>query len=57
MWKRMVAGGISGAMGALSCNPFELIKTRSQAQSEHGTHSTQFQSLQEKLFVIKIFVQ
>ncbi|KAL0483955.1 solute carrier family 25 member [Acrasis kona] len=33
MWKRILAGGTSGALGALACNPFELIKTRMQAQS------------------------
>ncbi|KAL2914946.1 hypothetical protein HK105_205489 [Polyrhizophydium stewartii] len=32
-WKRMVAGSICGAMGAVSCNPFELVKTRLQSSS------------------------
>lgn len=27
-WKRMVAGSICGVMGAVACNPFELVKTR-----------------------------
>ncbi|ORX93332.1 mitochondrial carrier [Basidiobolus meristosporus CBS 931.73] len=30
-WKRMVVGCLCGAMGALSCNPFELAKTRLQS--------------------------
>lgn len=27
-WKRVLAGSLCGVMGALSCNPFELVKTR-----------------------------
>ena len=27
-WKRVVAGSLCGVMGAVSCNPFELVKTR-----------------------------
>lgn len=27
-WKRVVAGSLCGVMGAASCNPFELVKTR-----------------------------
>lgn len=34
LWKRMVAGGVSGAMGAVACNPFELVKTRMQSQAK-----------------------
>jgi solute carrier family 25 protein 34/35 len=30
-WKMMAAGAICGAMGALACNPFELVKTRLQS--------------------------
>ncbi|KAJ3074579.1 hypothetical protein HDU98_010856 [Podochytrium sp. JEL0797] len=30
-WKRMLAGSLCGVMGAFSCNPFELIKTRLQS--------------------------
>ncbi|CAI2181785.1 3293_t:CDS:2 [Funneliformis geosporum] len=30
-WKRMLAGGICGALGAISANPFELVKTRLQS--------------------------
>lgn len=30
-WKRVVVGSLCGAMGALSCNPFELVKTRLQS--------------------------
>ncbi|KAF9280426.1 Mitochondrial oxaloacetate carrier protein [Mortierella alpina] len=32
-WKRMIAGATCGAMGAISANPFELIKTRLQSHS------------------------
>ena len=32
-WKRILAGSMCGAMGAFSCNPFELVKTRLQAAS------------------------
>ncbi|KAI9188702.1 hypothetical protein H9P43_000123 [Blastocladiella emersonii ATCC 22665] len=35
-WKLMAAGAICGAMGALACNPFELVKTRLQS-SAHGS--------------------
>jgi hypothetical protein len=30
-WKRIVAGSLCGVMGAVSCNPFELVKTRLQS--------------------------
>ena len=30
-WKRAVAGSLCGVMGAMSCNPFELVKTRLQS--------------------------
>lgn len=30
-WKRVLAGSICGVMGAVSCNPFELVKTRLQS--------------------------
>ncbi|CAG8436174.1 1710_t:CDS:2 [Scutellospora calospora] len=30
-WKRMFAGGLCGALGAVSANPFELVKTRLQS--------------------------
>jgi len=33
IWKRFIAGATSGVMGALACNPFELIKTRLQAKA------------------------
>jgi len=33
VWKRFSAGALSGAVGALSCNPFELVKTRLQSQA------------------------
>ena len=32
-WKRMLAGSMCGVMGAFSCNPFELVKTRLQSKS------------------------
>lgn len=32
-WKRLVAGAFCGTCGALSCNPFELIKTRLQSSA------------------------
>ncbi|ORZ35308.1 mitochondrial carrier domain-containing protein [Catenaria anguillulae PL171] len=32
-WKLMTAGAICGAMGALACNPFELVKTRLQSSA------------------------
>ncbi|CAH1759857.1 2669_t:CDS:2 [Entrophospora sp. SA101] len=32
-WKRMFAGGICGALGAVSANPFELVKTRLQSSA------------------------
>ncbi|KAF9908186.1 Mitochondrial oxaloacetate carrier protein [Lobosporangium transversale] len=35
-WKRMIAGATCGAMGAISANPFELIKTRLQSHSSSG---------------------
>jgi solute carrier family 25 protein 34/35 len=33
-WKRVLAGGVCGVMGALSCNPFELVKTRLQSAAK-----------------------
>jgi len=30
-WKRMVVGSFCGVIGAFSCNPFELVKTRLQS--------------------------
>jgi hypothetical protein len=35
MWKRVIAGATSGAMGAFACNPFELIKTRMQVRHRY----------------------
>ncbi|KAF9998615.1 Mitochondrial oxaloacetate carrier protein [Entomortierella chlamydospora] len=35
-WKRMIAGATCGAMGAISANPFELVKTRLQSHSSGG---------------------
>ncbi|KAF9969204.1 hypothetical protein BGZ73_008555 [Actinomortierella ambigua] len=32
-WKRMIAGATCGAMGAISANPFELVKTRLQSHA------------------------
>ncbi|KAI9343726.1 mitochondrial carrier domain-containing protein [Zopfochytrium polystomum] len=36
-WKRMVAGSLCGVMGAFSCNPFELVKTRLQSQAAQAS--------------------
>eukprot|EP00741_Cyanophora_paradoxa_P003105 tig00000670_g3014.t1 len=36
MYKRFLAGALSGAAGAVSCNPFEIVKTRMQAQGGTG---------------------
>ena len=33
-WKRIVGGSLCGVMGALACNPFELIKTRLQSATD-----------------------
>eukprot|EP01094_Clydonella_sp_ATCC50884_P013233 TRINITY_DN23508_c0_g1_i1.p1 TRINITY_DN23508_c0_g1~~TRINITY_DN23508_c0_g1_i1.p1 ORF type:complete len:537 (+),score=122.48 TRINITY_DN23508_c0_g1_i1:263-1873(+) len=33
LWKRMVAGALSGKASVIFCNPFEVLKTRMQAQS------------------------
>eukprot|EP00834_Sanchytrium_tribonematis_P003940 NODE_172_length_14331_cov_0.709177.p5 type:complete len:305 gc:universal NODE_172_length_14331_cov_0.709177:7976-8890(+) len=33
LWQRLTAGAFSGAMGAIACNPFELIKTRLQSRA------------------------
>ena len=32
-WKRMAVGSFCGIIGAFSCNPFELIKTRLQSNA------------------------
>jgi len=32
-WKRLAAGSMCGVMGAFSCNPFELVKTRLQSEA------------------------
>lgn len=33
-WKLFLAGSLSGAAGALACNPFELVKTRLQSSAQ-----------------------
>lgn len=33
-WKRFVAGSLSGALGAVSSNPFDLVKTRMQVPAD-----------------------
>ncbi|XP_049848426.1 mitochondrial substrate carrier family protein ucpA-like isoform X2 [Schistocerca gregaria] len=38
-WKRAVAGAITGAAGAVACNPFDLIKTRMQADADHPSNA------------------
>ncbi len=30
IWKRLIAGSFSGAVGAMICNPIEIVKTRVQ---------------------------
>ena len=30
IWKRLIAGSLSGAVGAMTCNPIEIVKTRVQ---------------------------
>lgn len=42
VWKRMVAGALSGAAGAVSCNPFEVVRVRMQAQSSLATGAHQY---------------
>ena len=37
VWKRLIAGSISGASGAIICNPIEIAKTRLQASSIAGS--------------------
>jgi hypothetical protein len=32
-WKRVIAGSACGVLGAFSCNPFELVKTRLQSEA------------------------
>jgi hypothetical protein len=34
-WKRVLAGSLCGVMGAVSCNPFELVKTRFKSASSN----------------------
>eukprot|EP00835_Amoeboradix_gromovi_P006811 NODE_897_length_3326_cov_0.272699.p1 type:complete len:318 gc:universal NODE_897_length_3326_cov_0.272699:126-1079(+) len=33
LWQRLLAGAFSGALGAMACNPFELVKTRLQSRA------------------------
>ena len=33
LWQRLLAGAFSGALGAIACNPFELVKTRLQSRA------------------------
>ena len=33
LWQRLLAGACSGALGAIACNPFELVKTRLQSRA------------------------
>ncbi len=32
IWKRLIAGSFSGAVGAMTCNPIEIVKTRVQVR-------------------------
>ena len=51
-WKRVVAGSLCGVMGAVSANPFELVKTRLQSSAlglnavghQHGYTGIQYLS-------------
>jgi hypothetical protein len=36
IWKRLIAGSISGAVGAMICNPIEIVKTRVQVPSDRA---------------------
>lgn len=38
-WKRFVAGSLSGALGAVSSNPFDLVKTRMQVPADMCEYS------------------
>ena len=38
-WKRLVAGSLSGALGAVSSNPFDLVKTRMQVPADMCEYS------------------
>jgi solute carrier family 25 protein 34/35 len=42
-WKRALAGSLCGVMGALSCNPFELVKTRLQSAAKVNAVGHQYQ--------------
>lgn len=49
-WKRMIAGAFCGAVGAVSCNPFELVKTRLQSHADAGIavgHQHQYSGMRD----------
>ncbi|KAI8849426.1 mitochondrial carrier domain-containing protein [Chytridium lagenaria] len=51
-WKRMIAGSLCGVMGAFSCNPFELVKTRLQSAAAKGQavgHQHQYKGVVDAL--------
>jgi len=50
VWKRLIAGSISGAAGAIICNPIEIVKTRLQASSV-GAGAVGYQGYQYKGFI------
>jgi len=57
-WKRFVAGSISGVMGALACNPFEVIKTRLQSKAAKSIEVGYQHSYQNSfLFAVRNLVQ
>ncbi|KAJ3218688.1 hypothetical protein HDU67_004470 [Dinochytrium kinnereticum] len=54
-WKRMIAGSLCGVMGAFSCNPFELVKTRLQSAAAKGLavgHQHQYKGVIDALIQI-----
>eukprot|EP01112_Ceratiomyxa_fruticulosa_P009911 TRINITY_DN2601_c0_g1_i4.p1 TRINITY_DN2601_c0_g1~~TRINITY_DN2601_c0_g1_i4.p1 ORF type:complete len:304 (+),score=44.77 TRINITY_DN2601_c0_g1_i4:366-1277(+) len=44
LWKKIVAGGVSGAIGAAIANPTDLVKVRMQAQGVPGKVSYNYPS-------------
>ena len=44
-WKRFVAGTMTGALGAVASNPFDLVKTRMQVPAAMSAYSTARQAM------------
>eukprot|EP00747_Dinoflagellata_sp_TGD_P134419 gnl/TRDRNA2_/TRDRNA2_175316_c3_seq4.p1 gnl/TRDRNA2_/TRDRNA2_175316_c3~~gnl/TRDRNA2_/TRDRNA2_175316_c3_seq4.p1 ORF type:complete len:145 (-),score=15.66 gnl/TRDRNA2_/TRDRNA2_175316_c3_seq4:504-938(-) len=40
MWRKVLAGTISGSLGAAAANPVEVVKTRMQATAQLGRRSS-----------------